>query len=883
MTPHKDNPGGYFESQAVRRFNDRLLAASQSNWRDWRPMNANWFASPESQAFAHEAKTLLETEFGNAALVMLKEPRMCRLMPFWQDVIEQSGFEIRPILTHRNPLEVAKSLEARDGIPPAEAMLLWLRHVLDAERASRGMTRHVTSYGALLENWVGVANGAGDTLGLVWPRFDDRAAQEIENFLSGTLRHHKELPEKITENPTLSTWIRESYEIFERWTRTKETRADHKVLDRIRNEFDAATPVFGPLMQAISAQLPKLETDLNTARLRMSQLEAQAKEHANLSKARQEVQAALDAERHRVAVLRDRIKERDTRLAEMEARGAEANWTQETLTAELDTTRQLLQKLETETAEKAKAHAAEQATEKAALDAERRRAAVLSDRIKERDTRLAEMEAHGAEANWAQETLTAELDTTRQLLQELEAETEKKAMARAAELATEKAALDAERRRAAVLEDRIKERDNTISEQSAQKAEAEKIRETLVAELDAARQREQILDSSIEDIRSELNEKAAQNAQQKAALEAAQNEVAQGRSALAQRRLEADQALERAETAEAARNAAEIRAAEYEAGMTEAERARSALAQRLADLEESELISRQELGNMARIIFEHSEARERLATEVEATRAQFANQKAEVSELERKLEAATTARDTLERAHDTLKRETAARIETLTADLAATATQRDRLEREAKDRERALEAATTAHDTLKRETTARIETLTADLAATVTQRDRLEREAGDRERALEAATTARDTLKRETTARIETLTADLATTVTRRDRLEREAKDRERELAQLAKLVIEGEQAQEADAAKIAQLTKDRDAARHAQEAGVAAQAKLTQEATANRAAQEKLRSEQDQTIASLAAEIEDLRNSTTWRMTKPARAVVDWLRGHRS
>ena len=75
----------------------------------------------------------------------------------WLEILRR--FEAVPqfIVTLRNPLEVARSLHARDGFPLVKSMMLWLRHVLDAELHTRGQARTFVAYDELLRDWRAVA------------------------------------------------------------------------------------------------------------------------------------------------------------------------------------------------------------------------------------------------------------------------------------------------------------------------------------------------------------------------------------------------------------------------------------------------------------------------------------------------------------------------------------------------------------------------------------------------------------------------------------------------------------------------------------------------------------------------------------------------------
>jgi len=162
MPEAADNPRGYWESKPIAQFNNRLLQSAGSRWNDDGAIAAEWFSAAERQADGDAALELLEQEFGNAPVVVFKDPRLCRLLPFWQPVLSRSGRELHAVLMLRDPLEVVRSLQARlhdEATRPAavaatgRGLLLWLRHVLDAERHSRQLPRAAVDYGQLLADW----------------------------------------------------------------------------------------------------------------------------------------------------------------------------------------------------------------------------------------------------------------------------------------------------------------------------------------------------------------------------------------------------------------------------------------------------------------------------------------------------------------------------------------------------------------------------------------------------------------------------------------------------------------------------------------------------------------------------------------------------------
>ena len=239
------NERGHWESRKIVSLNDELLASAGSSWHDWSLFNPQWYASPIADGFRERARTTLEDEYGDSRFFVLKDPRICRLLPFWLDAVRDYDAEPFIVSPIRNPLDVSTSLEARDGIDPSIGHLLWLRHVLDAEKSTRGFKRAWLRYDALLSEPHGIVDALGDALDISWPRGISMNAQvEVDEFISPNLRHHSGNDAKLLGNPRLSHWIKTSFGVLDRWTRGDVHDKDEEILDRIGSAFDAATPAF---------------------------------------------------------------------------------------------------------------------------------------------------------------------------------------------------------------------------------------------------------------------------------------------------------------------------------------------------------------------------------------------------------------------------------------------------------------------------------------------------------------------------------------------------------------------------------------------------------------------------------------------------------------
>ena len=246
-----DNATGFWESQPVVDLNDEILSSTGSYWDDWRPFERDWFESPAAGPFRDRALEVLRQEYGESRLFVLKDPRICRLLPFWTDVLSKLDARACIVSPIRNPLDVAASLETRNGIDPFVAYLIWLRHVLDAEGDSRGLPRAYVRYDQLLTHAPAAIDRICQDLGLSLPGRDGAStATDIDAFLSSDLRHHHGGDDRLLSDASVSAWIRSSFRILDCWTRAAADDEHTRELDRIRTAFDAATPAFGRALQA---------------------------------------------------------------------------------------------------------------------------------------------------------------------------------------------------------------------------------------------------------------------------------------------------------------------------------------------------------------------------------------------------------------------------------------------------------------------------------------------------------------------------------------------------------------------------------------------------------------------------------------------------------
>jgi hypothetical protein len=279
-----ENRLGYWEPRGVRELNDEVLASAGSRWNDLQTFNADWYASPVRGVFVERGRRVLREAFSSSALFALKDPRICRLAPLWFEILAAEGVDPVVVLGLRNPEEVAASLLKRDGFLREEGMLLWLRHMLDAERASRGKPRIVADYTQVLQNWRQVAAASSEVFGFAWPRPHAAASFDLVDYINISDRHNYAVDAQTVTDPTISSWVRQAFTLLlsrDGKPARVDDPQDQARLDTISSEFSMSLDNFAPLLLAGMRNREQLQAKtgaLESVEIEVSALRAQLEE-----------------------------------------------------------------------------------------------------------------------------------------------------------------------------------------------------------------------------------------------------------------------------------------------------------------------------------------------------------------------------------------------------------------------------------------------------------------------------------------------------------------------------------------------------------------------------------------------------------------------------
>jgi GT2 family glycosyltransferase len=238
-----DNPKGFFENKYVVEANDCILETLETTWDDTFPLPPNWIERFQDSQLLLDIRAFLRSEIKEDQLSALKDPRLCRLLALWLPLFETEGVSPHIALVIRNPLEIAESLETRNQFSSGKSLLLWMQHMMDAERYTRDLPRGFVKFEALLADPQSCVEKLFDSVGLAHPGFSPDSSDELTAFLDRNLRHHKVTETELDARcpKIVANYYRLLCKISEQ---DQPSSTDIAALNDIYREFEASQALF---------------------------------------------------------------------------------------------------------------------------------------------------------------------------------------------------------------------------------------------------------------------------------------------------------------------------------------------------------------------------------------------------------------------------------------------------------------------------------------------------------------------------------------------------------------------------------------------------------------------------------------------------------------
>ena len=120
LPPALDNPRGFFESRSLTVFNDQLLASLGGDWCHPPLLPPRWSEPTLLDQIAAERERFAAYATRNDWLD--KDPRLCLTLPAMQHLLLR---RVPVLVALRQPLQVAASLQLRNGFAIERGLALW--------------------------------------------------------------------------------------------------------------------------------------------------------------------------------------------------------------------------------------------------------------------------------------------------------------------------------------------------------------------------------------------------------------------------------------------------------------------------------------------------------------------------------------------------------------------------------------------------------------------------------------------------------------------------------------------------------------------------------------------------------------------------------------
>jgi hypothetical protein len=191
-----DNPVGNFERIDVRSANGEMLRSLGGSWFEPPPMEAQCRRANEFRPALKDVLETIEHE-ANGRPIAVKDPRIGVLLPVWMPVL---AARLHPVLAIRNPVEIARSLRSRDGIPLLTGLAIWEIHMTEVLRSLAGTAVSAVRYDAMTDAPQCIADLVANVQSLLDPELGSVIRPEAAASAIAQLRHHRVGEDDVSES-----------------------------------------------------------------------------------------------------------------------------------------------------------------------------------------------------------------------------------------------------------------------------------------------------------------------------------------------------------------------------------------------------------------------------------------------------------------------------------------------------------------------------------------------------------------------------------------------------------------------------------------------------------------------------------------------------------
>lgn len=240
------------------------------DWDSIAPCRTEHLPREERASLIRQVELYLSEVTRSHSVVLLKDPRLCRLLPIWLEAADRLGKHAAAIHAVRSPLDAAASLNTRNDLALQVGVWIWIRHVLEAEAQTRDLPRVFINYETLITNWQTVAEAVSPLCPDAKSSPGIATQNAIERFLDPQLRHHRVQQWDETVTPQLSNLVEEIYACTQQLTDNPVSAVAMRRLDRVSEQIDMLDSLIGHTLVAEATRMDQAKQTMKTLRQRVA-------------------------------------------------------------------------------------------------------------------------------------------------------------------------------------------------------------------------------------------------------------------------------------------------------------------------------------------------------------------------------------------------------------------------------------------------------------------------------------------------------------------------------------------------------------------------------------------------------------------------------------
>jgi GT2 family glycosyltransferase/glycosyltransferase involved in cell wall biosynthesis len=287
LSPRPDNPKGFWEYQPILDLNVEILERLGGNWHEPPPFPPDWETAPEFADLRQRARALIARHF-TAGVWGWKDPRTCLTLRFWKQILPPARY----VICLRSPVEVAASLEKRDGFSIEKSIRLWQLYTGEAIEQTTGLPRLFVFYEDLIHSYQEEVARLAKFLGRCDVLERPAILTAIEEYIDLDYHHHQTSFLNTVDDPRLLFPAKALYVALRNAARTEGPSwgvADVPGRDSIGEQV---WPIFSRSSRRAQAEWDEIIGSQAGLQLRVSELSTEAHE-LRIQLSDRDVQAAM--------------------------------------------------------------------------------------------------------------------------------------------------------------------------------------------------------------------------------------------------------------------------------------------------------------------------------------------------------------------------------------------------------------------------------------------------------------------------------------------------------------------------------------------------------------------------------------------------------------